>query len=384
MQEGLGRFYEKMVEYQKRHLWLMLFLLTVITGFFLFFAVNLQVDSTLDQQLKPGDNYLSLRDVISKEFGDTESFFVVIRVDEDSKDKGLITDLRDPEVIRAIEVLEESMLRESEVKNTISIASFYKRVFGRLPSTLQESKEFMKLAGSQAEGFYKKDMSATIINAGVDIPLLDGAREDTEERLKKRIEDAPLPLGIEATLTGIPTLLNQIINLMINDSIRTMLLALGFVFIVLLFLFRRFSLALITIAPVIMAIIWLAGTLTLLGVKLSFANATVAAMVIGLGVDYAIHITNSFDVKVRKHSAKPITETMKVVGAALFISFLTTLVGFSVNMLGSTAGIRIQGLTLAIGVTYSFVCTMLLIPLLLKLKIDVLREEFGKEKWKSE
>jgi len=382
MQDGLRGFYASLVEFQKRNVWAILFIMLIVTGTMLFYAMRLEVDSTLDQQLKPEDDYLSLKKVIQNEFDESDAFFVVVTVDKSNPDKDTVNDLRDPEVLHALDSLEKTLENEPEVKNATSIAAVFKSVFGRLPESLEESKEWQRMLGKDADAFFNNDASATIMNVSVNIPKKAGARDDVEARMEKKVSDAPFPLGINAAVTGFPKLLNEIINLMIRDSVETMAIALLFVFAILLFLFRKLSLTLITIAPVIVAVIWLAGTMTLLGIKLSVANATVAAMVIGLGVDYAIHFVNSFDAKIKKNSSKPITETAKVVGSALSISFLTTLVGFSVNLLGSTEAIRVQGLTLALGVIFAFTTTMILIPVLLKLKIEILREEHGDQRWK--
>ena len=381
MEGPLERFYGGMVDFQKKHLWPSLFVIALITGFMLFFALQLEVNNTLDQQLKPEDDFRKYREVLALEFEETESFFVVIRTEEEITSKNTIRDLRDPAVINAIDIMGQSVLEEPEVKQVNSIATVFKQAFGRLPNSLEESKSWAKILGEPALAFYKKDMSATLLTAGVNIPDPQ-ERKKVEARIQDRVNDAPLPIGIFAAVTGLPTLITQIIDLMIRDSLTTLGIALIAVFIVLLYLYKRVSLALITVTPVAVAIVWLAGTMTLLGIQLSFANATVAAMVIGLGVDYAIHMTNSFDTKVKKGVAKPISTTTKIVGSALFISFLTTLVGFSVNMLASTEGLRIQGLTLALGVTFAFIATMVLIPILLKLKIEILREEHGVHKWR--
>jgi len=379
---SIAEFFYDLVEFQKRHLWEFLFVLILITGVMLFYGLRIEVDSSLDQMVKPEDPYLTLQGVLADEFGQTESYFVAVTVDKSSSDLDTIKDLRDPEVIHAIDQLEQSLLEEPEVTSTVSIASVLKRAFGRLPNSIEESKELIRMLGPAGENMYSSDMSATLVTAAVNVPKKSSAQNDSEARMKKRVDDAPLPLGITATLTGFPTLLNQIVALMIRDSIVTLGVALAFVFFALLFFFRNFSYSIIAITSVVVAVIWLGGFLSLTGIGLSVSNATVAAMVIGLGVDYSIHLVNSFETKVKKFRSRPVSNTMKVVGRALTISFITTFVGFSMNLLGNTEGIRIQGVTLAVGVLFVFIATMLIVPMLLRLKIIILREEFGVSRWK--
>lgn len=379
---ALEELYDQLVEQQKRHKWTFLFLLFLVTGFFFFHALSLEVDTTLDQQLRPEDDYLTYRTFNAREFGQTNSFFVVVKTDPDSTEATTIRDMRDPDVIEAIDLLDRSLSEEGEVKETISIARVFRQAFGRLPHSLEESRNWLKLLGPEASTFFNKDYSATIQIVGVNLPNKPGAANDVENRFRRRVSEAPVPLGVRANVTGNVVLLNKILNLMISDNLATMGIALIFVAIALAWLFRRFSLVFISVLPVLVAVIWLIGIMSLLDIRLSVANATVAAMIVGLGVDYAIHVTNSFDSAVKKHVRKPITRVMRTVGSALFLSFLTTFVGFSINVLGTTEATRVQGLTLAIGILCSFIVTMLLVPPLLKLKIDILREERGHHLWK--
>lgn len=378
----LEDYYERMVEEQKRHKWLFLFGIFLATGFFLFHALQLEVDTTLDQQLRPEDDFLTYRTFNAREFGETNSFFVVVKADPQTTEVNTVRDMRDPAVLAALGALEASFAEEGEVKQAVSIAGVFRQAFGRLPASVDESREWIELLGPDARSFFNKDYSATILIAGVNVPNKPGAADDLEKRFRARVADAPVPSGISATVTGNVVLLNKILNLMIGDNLFTMGVALVFVALSLAWLFRRFSLVFISTLPVFVAVIWLIGIMSLLDIRLSVANATVAAMVVGLGVDYAIHVTNSFDSAVQKHVKKPITRTMRTVGSALFLSFVTTFVGFAINLLGTTEATRVQGLTLAIGITCSFVVTMLLVPPLLKLKIDILREERGHHLWK--
>lgn len=378
----LGQFYAWFVDFQKRHVWGIIFVMLIITGFLGFFAIQLQVDSTLDQQLVPEDDYLTYKEVMSKEFEQTDAFFIVVRTDQASPDKDAIRDMRDPKVIEALHEIERSLMKEPEVSHVSSISGVFLEVFGRLPESIEESQEWIEMLGPAANNFFNEDKTATIMNVGVDIPNKPGARTDIELRLHERVDYSMTPSGVTASLTGFPTLLNRIINLMINDSLVTLGVALIVVFFIMLYLYKKLSLTLITFVPVIVAVIWLAGILSLLGIKLSLSNATVGAMVIGLGVGYAIHIVNGFSTLVRKNEPQPITRTMQVVGAALFLSYLTTFVGFGVNAFGTTEAVRIQGFTLALGITLCYITTVILVPVFLKLKIEVLREEHGVEKWK--
>jgi len=44
------------------------------------------------------------------------------------------------------------------------------------------------------------------------------------------------------------------------------------------------------VAPVVVSLIWMLGTMGLLGIPYTITTSAVTALVIGVGVDYTIHI----------------------------------------------------------------------------------------------
>ncbi len=57
MSEALNEIFLKMVEFQKNHIWPILFMMRIITGFFLFHALRLEVDPTMDFALESKDDF---------------------------------------------------------------------------------------------------------------------------------------------------------------------------------------------------------------------------------------------------------------------------------------------------------------------------------------
>jgi len=89
---------------------------------------------------------------------------------------------------------------------------------------------------------------------------------------------------------------------------------------------------------------------------------------IGLSVDYAIHLTHRFHERVKEGSKDPVESTVVGVGSALFASVLTTIAGFLALLLGVSPNSKIQGMVLAIGVAYAFIISILILPPLMVLQ----------------
>ncbi len=87
-------------------------------------------------------------------------------------------------------------------------------------------------------------------------------------------------------------------------------------------------------------------------------------LLIGLGVDYSIHITSRYREEVSEGEpvADAISTGIRTVGIALVLATITTAVGFLTNLLSAMPGLREFGVLAAIGITASFIIMMTFVP----------------------
>jgi len=91
-------------------------------------------------------------------------------------------------------------------------------------------------------------------------------------------------------ITGLPVLFDEMNNLVVRSQAQSLGLALALIFIMLLLTFRSFGAALIGLMPVAITILAIMGMLAISGFNLNIMTATLSAIAIGVGVDYAIHL----------------------------------------------------------------------------------------------
>ncbi|MBT8207527.1 MAG: MMPL family transporter, partial [Acidimicrobiia bacterium] len=93
---------------------------------------------------------------------------------------------------------------------------------------------------------------------------------------------------------------------------------------------RRPFLGVITIAPVALVVLWVFGMMALTGISFNPVTAMIAAVAIGIGVPYTIHITHRYqEDRLRYDNEKEaIRSTMTHTGGALAGSAFTTVAGF--------------------------------------------------------
>lgn len=166
-------------------------------------------------------------------------------------------------------------------------------------------------------------------------------------------------LGIEARLTGVPFVEELGLNALHQSLTQSLAIAFALCFLVMALALRSVVWGIIGLFPMIVVTGLLLGTVSLLKLELNAATAIVAAIGIGLGVDYAIHLMQRF--REERDLARAVSRT----GEALFAAFFTTASAFFVLMLSTITWNRDFGLLVGLAVFYAFVVTIFAFPALL-------------------
>ena len=146
--------------------------------------------------------------------------------------------------------------------------------------------------------------------------------------------------------------------------LATIAAALGILFVFFWATLRQPFLAFIAVGPIVLVLIWILGTLALLGIPYTIVTATITALSIGIGVDYTIHIIYRYREEY-SHLRNPeiaAVRTLKTTGSALLGSALTTGTGVGVLIISSVPALQQFGITVVITIAYSLLMSVLLVP----------------------
>lgn len=132
---------------------------------------------------------------------------------------------------------------------------------------------------------------------------------------------------------------------------------------------RSVALGLIGIVPAVVALIWVLGTMRLLGMSFNALTATVASIAVGIGVPYGIHLTNRYRASLQELGdvTDAVGDTLRHTGAALTGSAITTGLAFGVLLLSSSTPMRQFGGVSAMMIGYALLACLALQPALLVL-----------------
>jgi len=155
-------------------------------------------------------------------------------------------------------------------------------------------------------------------------------------------------------------LISHDINESTMDNLVWLLLIAVLVVVALLALaFRSFMMVAAPLMGLSAALVWTYGIVTLLGMRLSVLEVAVAPVVLGLGIDYSIHLQRAYEAAKNRSSsaAQAWVESISVLRLALSLAVVTTVFAFLANMFSELPPLRTFGFTLALGVVSAFVAS---------------------------
>ena len=123
--------------------------------------------------------------------------------------------------------------------------------------------------------------------------------------------------------------------------------------------FRSFMMVAAPLMGLSAALVWTYGIVTLLGMRLSVLEVAVAPVVLGLGIDYSIHLQRAYESARNRSSsaAQAWVESISVLRLALSLAVVTTVFAFLANTFSELPPLRTFGFTLALGVVSAFVAS---------------------------
>ena len=207
---------------------------------------------------------------------------------------------------------------------------------------------------------------------GVDAILLQFPTYSDEPAHTKELQEEIEArwFGEDDTITATSA---SIISIAVTDSITerqteaisiTIAVAVGVLALFFWVTLRQPALAIIAVVPVVFVLIWVLGTMALVGIPYSLITSIITALSIGIGVDYTIHIIHRYreEYSSQRNPEQAAVRTLGTTGSALLGSALTTALGLGALVLSPLTISQQFGITAAITIAYSLLVSILLVP----------------------
>jgi predicted RND superfamily exporter protein len=217
----------------------------------------------------------------------------------------------------------------------------------------------------------------TIIEVGI-----PGTREQSKvTAARKALEkDIEVLMGVStisfAGLTGSPFTREAGLNATTQALSVAMPIAAALCFLVILLFMRSLRYALVTIVPIGLVVAWLYAFMYLAGFALNYVTSIIAAVSIGVGIDYSTHMTQRFREELGKvgEPFQALHRATTGTGMALLGSASSSVVGFAIMGLAPMPMFSAFGIITAVMIFLAITASLLVLPSLLMLVTPGSRE----------
>lgn len=284
----------------------------------------------------------------------------------------------------AFTALQQSIKKVSGVEDVLSISSAINLVKDSASEKLKAVPVFSDSITSQLAldsskqtleqlPFYKKllynpDTKVYMIGVRINKEILNSKKRNDVVGSVLKLTDAFETLHkTDLHLSGLP-LVRTIMSTRIADEMKWFLL--GSVLlsaVILLLFFRSFSAMWISMAVVVMGVIWSLATIVLFGFKITLLNALIPPLIVVIGIPNCIYFLNKFHTEFKSSGDKKASLENMVgrMGVVTLFCNIAAAIGFAVFALTESAVLKEFGIVAGINIMVLFVLSFLFIPAVL-------------------
>lgn len=166
------------------------------------------------------------------------------------------------------------------------------------------------------------------------------------------------------SIAGFSMIVAEMRKSIIHDFYLTIIIATLAVLITIYILMRDLRAVLYCMTALAMGVVWMLGLTGLFGMSLDFANITVTPMVIGLGIDYSVHIYYRY----REPGGGGVVSAVSHTGRAILMTALTTTAGYAALFLAHYTPMNSIGYLSVLGIVCCLATTYIVMPAFLAIE----------------
>jgi predicted RND superfamily exporter protein len=173
--------------------------------------------------------------------------------------------------------------------------------------------------------------------------------------------DLAAELGHGTRLTGMNVLSRSLRGEVRRDAFVSAAIGLVVVVFLLWIDFRSLRSAFLALWPLALGVIWMIGAMVALDLRFNFMNLFVVTMILGIGVDYGIHVIHRY-LEVREAGASGVVDAVEETARGVLLAALTTVVGFGSLATSHYPGLISMGVVSTLGTLATALVAITVVP----------------------
>ena len=269
---------------------------SIIGGISIYFIFAVKVDVDYKNFFNPGTEIRDGIDFMDQTMGGYMN--MVIRLEDNFKS---------PEFLKKMDTLQFQIEEDPNVTLSFSIADVVKRMhkaimddnpeFEFIPDTEEKVSNLFTLYSFSSEPEDFESIVNSEYNTGIINFLLTSVSTEKAHDIVKSTEnyiENLFPDSENITITGVLVIIRDMAILLIQSSMTNIVAALILIFLLTWWYYKSKLWGWLAILPLSLAVLMNFGIMGLAGLKLSHITAILSSIIIGVGVDFAIHFIAQF------------------------------------------------------------------------------------------
>jgi len=184
--------------------------------------------------------------------------------------------------------------------------------------------------------------------------------------IKEQIDNFGEKYDLNIKYSGLPYIRTVTSKVIQDELLFFVLLSLIITSVLLLILFRSFRAVAFSMLVVIIAVIWVLGTIVLFGYKITILTGILPPLLIVIGVENSIFLLNKYLSEYRDHGnkAKALSRMISRIGNANLLTNATTATGFAAFIITSNSLLVEFGIIASLNILVTYLLSLLLLPIL--------------------
>jgi len=200
----------------------------------------------------------------------------------------------------------------------------------------------------------------TLMMAFINGTIPESRRKTIVKELNKDIDEIESHSDFTLRTAG-NTQLSIEIDEVAMESNKIIMPSIFIAILILLFItFRKASYMFLPLVGLSLSLLWVFGIMVLLGINFSMMYVALVPLMLGLGVDYAVHMFHNYRSELAR--GKTVSDSIKLsikeIGTALFLATITTVIAFLSFLTATIKPIQDLGLLSALGIIFTFIITL--------------------------
>jgi predicted RND superfamily exporter protein len=313
--------------------------------------------------------------VIEEIFGGSMQISVVV-------DTGVEDGFKDPAMLEELIVIQDYLNSWDSINHATSLADVVRELnqalwegdpeFYAVPETregvAQQLLLFSMQGGSGLDSLVSYDYSRALVTAQMktlDAEMLGETIAAVESYLAELYRDRS---DISVKLVGTPKVMMRLMNRYVQTQISSLASSSVAVGLIVAALMKSVLLGILTLVPLFFTVLINFGLMGYAGLPLDAVTSIIAGVVIGLGVDYAIHYISRYRLeRANGHQMEQaLLNTGVSAGRGIFFNALALVIGFMVLVFSHFRAIAVFGFLISVTMVVSSFAALVVIPLLLQ------------------